>query len=496
MKIQVSVRSSASVMVKLTQQFSRLNKRYSWLSISLILLLAVILYAYKIDQRGLWIDEIISTIDAQKLGFNRGRLLYYILLRGWMWFGSNDTWLRSLAVIFALGSVFLTYKLGCYLFNSSTGSIAALMLTLSPLFINHAQEVRYYTMSVCLGLAGTLALAYALENPNKLSFRWWWVGMRWLAIITTPLNAALLFPDLLLIGIKFRQQRSKWLPFAIVFLLLIVLCIPSAISIVASSGAHKLNPPIPGIKEVLREVRILTAFSYPPPPPYLTKFLQVYIFSMLGLIGIALFAKKPSEKLFWVGTWTFLPVGIIFIFSHLFYSIWITRYLMLICPYFLILVAIGFLKSWQKWRGVAIGMGIIYVIAFGNGLVTYYTSAKRYMGASDHYRHIVEIINENDRPGDIIVWSILHKTSVPLEHYYRGSATIYNKQLISVKEPQRMDIENWLSSLPPIKSRLWLVYLGKEKQLLKEFLEEKFTVKTYQKSNYPSVLLIENRSID
>ena len=209
-------------MVKLTHKFSRINRLNSQIFISLILLLAVILYLYKLDQRGLWIDELISIRDAQKLGFNRGRLLYYILLRGWMWFGTSDGWLRSLAVIFALGSIFLTYKLGCYLFNKSTGLIAALMLTLSPLFINHAQEVRYYTMSVCLGLAGTLALAYALENPTKLSFRLWWVGMRWLAIITTPLNGALLFPDFLLVSLKFRQQRSRLLAFGIGFLLIVI----------------------------------------------------------------------------------------------------------------------------------------------------------------------------------------------------------------------------------------------------------------------------------
>ena len=478
-------------MVKLTQKFSRINRLNSWIYISLILLLAVILYLYKLDYRGLWIDELISTADAQKLNFNRGRLLYYILLRGWMWFGTNDAWLRSLAVIFALGSIFLTYQLGYYLCNRSTGLIAALMLTLSPLFINHAQEVRYYTMSVCLGIAGTLALAYALDKPTKLSFRLWWVGMRWLSIITTPLNGALLFADLLLIGIKFRQQRSKLLAFTLVFLLLIVLCIPVAISVVESSGAHKLNPPIPGLSEVLRQLRLFTAFSYPPPPPYLNKFLQVYIFILLGLLGLALLTEKRSEKLLWVATWTLLPLGIMFMFSHLFYSIWITRYLMLICPYLFILLAVGFIKSWRQWRGVAVGIGIIYFIAVGSGLVKYYTSAQRYMGASDHYRHIVEIINNNERPGDIIVWSIVHGTSLPLDHYYRGSETIYNKQLISATNSERLGVKNWLLTLPPIKSRMWLVYLGKENQLLREMLEENFAVTTYQTASYPPVFLVE-----
>ncbi len=488
-------------MLKLTQKFSQIYRVKSRFFISLILLLAVGLYLYKIDYRGLWIDELISLKDAEKLSFNRGRLLYYIFLRGWSWFGTNDSWLRSLAVIFAIGSVFLTYKLGSYLFNKSTGLIAALMLAISPLFINHAQEVRYYTMSDFLGLAGTLALAYALKNPTKLSFSLYWAGMRWLAIITTPLNGALLFPDLLLIGIKIRQQgdfsrqkRAKLLPFAIAFLLIIVLCIPVAISVVNSSGAHKLNPPIPELRAVLRELRILTAFSYPPPPPYMTRFLQIYIFSLLGLLGIAIFPKKHSEELIWITTWALLPVGIIFVFSHIFYSIWITRYLMMVLPYLLILLTIGFLRIWQQWRAIAIAIGIIYFIAVTTGLTTYYSSAKRYMGASDQYRHIIEIINNNDQPEDTIVWSYIHKTPIPLDHYYNGSATIYAKNLIEVRNPNKIDLENWLLSLPPIKSRLWLVYLGKDNQRLREILEENFRVKTYQKSDYPPVFLVEKLS--
>lgn len=482
------------VMLKLTQKFSQIYRVKSRLFISLILLLAVSFYLYKIDYRGLWIDELISLKDAEKLSFNRGRLLYYILLRGWSWFGTNDSWLRSLAVIFALGSIWLTYKLGCYLFNKSTGLIAALMLTISPLFINHAQEVRYYTMSVFLGLAGTLALAYALKNPNKFSFPFWWAGMRWLAIITTPLNGALLFPDLLLIGLNFRQKRAKLFPFTIAFLIIVIFCIPVAISVVNSSGAHKLNPPIPNLADVLRQLRILTAFSYPPPPPYMTRFLQIYIFILLGLLGIAIFQKKRSEELIWITTWALFPVGIIFVFSHIFYSIWITRYLILVLPYLLILLSIGFIKSWQQWRGITIGIGIMYFIAVITGLTTYYSSTKRYMGSSDQYRHIVEIINNNDQPDDTIVWSYIHKAPLPLDHYYDGSATIYSRKLISVNNANRVDLENWLLSLPPIKSRLWLVYLGKDNQRLRKILEENFRVQTYQKSDYPPVFLVEKQS--
>ncbi|PWZ67890.1 glycosyltransferase family 39 protein, partial [Staphylococcus pseudintermedius] len=88
-------------------------------------------------------DELFSIRDAKELRLNVNiRPLYYILLRVWMQFGTSDAWLRGLSVLFGLGSVFLTYQLGRRLAGEKTGLLAALLLALSPLFINHAQEVR------------------------------------------------------------------------------------------------------------------------------------------------------------------------------------------------------------------------------------------------------------------------------------------------------------------------------------------------------------------
>ncbi len=165
------------------------------LGIKFILFFAAILYFYKLNAKSLWIDELISIDDAQKFGldynFNRGRILYYMLLKLWMRVSEYDGWLRSLAVIFALISVYLIYRLGRDLFNHKIGLVAALLLTVSPVFINHAQEVRYYTLNTMLGLAGSLCLTYFLLNNFKKKWIWGWMIFRFLVIITTPINGAL-----------------------------------------------------------------------------------------------------------------------------------------------------------------------------------------------------------------------------------------------------------------------------------------------------------------
>jgi 4-amino-4-deoxy-L-arabinose transferase-like glycosyltransferase len=444
----------------------------------------------------LWIDEFISLIDAHKLPLNKGRFLYYPLLRAWIWLGGDgDAWLRGLSVLFALGSVFLLYQLGRFLLSKSIGLLAALMLSVSPLFVNHAQEVRYYTISTFLGIAGTLALAHALENPTPLAARLGWAVLRFLAILTTPLNGILLAPDCLLVALKFRQQRRLLFAFGKMVLLLLVFCLPVALSTIGSvtSGEHQLVGPIPGLRHLLRELRILTAFSYPPPSPYLPRLLQVYSLLLVGVLAIALFQKPRSEKILWVAAWGFLPLAMIFAYSHLWESVWITRYLMFAYPYLFILLAAGILKIWQRWRAVAVGVSAAYVLTVVSGLVYYYTVPGRYMGASGEiYRSITQTINTNQKPGDSIVWSIIHNTAMPLEHYYRGSAPIYVKE--PIQKFDRSNIESWLRSLPAIESRLWLVHL-KASPVVCDVVEEQFEVlETYDQFGQCSLFLVKPKS--
>ena len=410
-----------------------------------------------------------------------------------MTFSHSDAWLRGLSVIFAVGSVALLYELGRYLFNETTGLLAGLMLTLSPLFINHAQEVRYYTLGTFVTLAGTLFLAHALKQPDHWQSKVGWSIMRFLAIATVPFNGALLGADLLLIGTQFSKNKQKLLSFAKPFVGLIILCIPIAIDLLSTvtSGKHHLVGPTPGIKEVLREFRILTAYSYPPPPPYLTKFLHIYILLVLAVLVIAIIKKPRSQQTLWVAAWGFIPLTVIFVYSHLSNSIWITRYFMFVAPYLLLLMAVGFLKIWQQWRVMAIIAALVYGIVVSTGLSHYYSSQSRYTGArGDFYRGVAQVINEEEKPGDVIIWSIIHGTSKPLEHYHRGSASIITKEGVFQYKFDEANIKEWLNSLPNLESRMWVVYPNSSK-LFCQMLQEKYqNIKNYEKFGQCTVSLI------
>jgi mannosyltransferase len=460
---------------------------WNWVVLGLILMLAAALYFYRLDYRGLWIDELISIGDANDLGltnhFNRGRLLYYVLLRGWMTISRSDAWLRSLAALFGLASILLIHWLGRSLWNKQVGLIAAFLLTISPVFINHAQEVRFYTMSVCFGIAGTIALSSIFKTKTAKA-RWGWIILRFLAILSTPLNASLLIADWVLILTVFRKQRSLIFKLAQSFVCLCLLCIPVAISLYVDSSGHKPNPPVPSIAAAIRELRFLTAFPFPPQPPIETLFFQGFIFMLMGMIGVALITKPRSQSLSWIAVWLFIPAALFFLFSHLVDSIWITRYLLLICPYLLILLAVGFYKLWHHWRFVAIAVALIYLIANGYGLEQYYTRTHRYIGATVDYRSIVQPIVAQQQPGDIIVWSIHHnRPSLPLDHYYSGDAPIYFKELAPSGTAPKTEQDQWLQSLPTVRSRLWLVCkLDDDPQALMTALNSQFQIQQHDEN--------------
>lgn len=412
-----------------TQVASDATRAYwfrQWMPITLILLLAAVLYLYRLGTESLWIDELFSILDAKELKLNGVRPLYFIFLHFWMLFGTSDGWLRGLGVLFGLGSVFFTYQLGRRV-AGSTGIIAAFLLAVSPLFVNHAQEVRMYTLSTFLCLGGTLILTDVLERPNAALIGWW-AGLRLLAILTTPLNITLLLPDIVLFGWRFHQQRRVLLAFGKWLLLLGVLCLPTAFATVSatpefmSDWVAKL--PKPGVFHIISTLATFTGWEFDLPvgaiaPFYKQVYFKLYALILLCLLSVALLNKK-NPRLLWIAAWAFLPSAIIFSISRISSSIWVDCYLLFVCPYVLILLAAGFRQIWHWQRSVAIVLALVYALTAGAALTRYYIVQDR-----EDWRGVAQAIAFNEEPDDIIaVPANNSRPLLALSHYYHGSARL------------------------------------------------------------------------
>ncbi|NEN94534.1 MAG: hypothetical protein F6K50_03030 [Moorea sp. SIO3I7] len=463
-----------------TQSFlpplARVNSLQEWIPITLILLLAVTLYFYQLGTESLWIDELYSIHDAKAIPekLRLTRPLYFILLRLWMFFGESDVWLRGLSIPFGLGSVFLTYCLGRRLVGQRVGLIAALLVTLSPVFINHAQEVRMYSLSTFLGLVGTLALTHGLERMTTVSISCWLIA-RLLATLTTPLNCLLLLPDCLLLVWKFRKRYRVLLGVGAVLLVVGIVSLPWIFQVATASSAFfdgwTANNPKPTLVNVLSRLTIFTAYW---PLKSLQSsvsehFYKLYTIMLAGLLGFSLFNRQLKPHIFWLAAWGFLPTAVLFIMSWIFSPVWLPRYLLFIAPYLLILLAVGFSKIWHRARKLGIAIALMYFVAVGGGLEHYYTKVYRH-----DWRSVSQMITINEQPEDVIALHIGYpRPRLALNHYYQGSAPI-----------QVLDLEEWEQSLSPFPSRLWLVHNNNRNpdstEQLQNELRKRFQIQNHQ----------------
>lgn len=475
-----------------------------WLPITCVLMLATALCFYRIDGEGLWLDELTSIRDAQvlpaQIANNLVRPLYYILLMVWMKLGDGDIWLRSLSVLFALAAVFLVYRLGRRLLGEAEGLIGATLMSLSPLFLNHAQEVRMYALSVCMGLAGTFFLAKALtgkdsEDPSHLSLAGW-CGFRLLAILTVPLNVTLLLPDVLIYWLRFRQRRSALIRFGGWLALLILLWSPCVLSVLRETSpdstyaSHHPSREPPGLDDLVRTLKFWTVWPFSVQANAIAaSFYKFFTLLVAGVMGAALFQKHRSPQVLWIMAWFALPLVPILGFSHMSVPIWVSRYLLFVSPYLFLLLAAGISRLWRQWRVAAVAIALVYLIAVSGGLVRYYTVQDR-----PDYKFIVETIEQYEQPDDVVVWSLFVRRII-LNHYYDGSTEFYHNKTRGVKTDA--EISAWLDDFPEIiPNRLWLTLKVREDIYPKfeQHIASRYTIEeTFNYEQGSKVLLLTQR---
>ena len=471
----------------------RINPDATWVNlipIGLILLLGVGLRFYQLTTESVWMDEILSIQDAQEFQLTLPyiRPFYFLLLKLWMQLGESDAWLRSLSVLFSLGTIYLTYCLGSRIVNESTGLLAALLQSVSPLFINHAQEIRMYALVTFLSVAGTLALTYVLENPTSSGLIAW-TGTRTLLLLTNANNVLILIPDVLLLAWTFRKQR-QWLVTSGIGLLVISLFFfpvfwsltvggetqefmqkqvddyskPGIIQVIGMLTQFTVYWPLRSLlqsnqievsKSQLTDVHLLSQF-------FSFKTLSLLFYAgftaiLVGLLALALlnlFSRYSSQRLAWLACWAILPAVFTLWISYHKNSIWFPRYLLFIAPYFLILLAAGFVVIWNWRKPLAVGIAIAYSLAVAGGLFDYYTQLYR-----NDWQGAAQYVRLNQKPNDVIVsYSTPGFFELSFPRYYPEPHKVYllNHPGSEAKVTPAY-IEQELGSLLPIKSNLWLV---------------------------------------
>lgn len=215
---------------------SRLSNHRTKILFGLILLLAGILRIYKLDERCLFGDEVltlnlISGSNWQEVWHNvvyglQGDLpLYYVILHFWSQLSKDASWLRVFSTLMSLLSLLVTYKLCLYLFDRRVALLAIFLRAISPLRILYAQTVRYYSLNSFLNILSLYFFIKAVRSNARA--RWFlYVAARVASIYVNYSSLLFLFAEGTFIWLydrKYPSSSKRWL---VCVLIILVLCFP------------------------------------------------------------------------------------------------------------------------------------------------------------------------------------------------------------------------------------------------------------------------------
>src|SRR5215471_1633062 len=185
-----------------------------------IILLGIVVAAFivRMPRMGLSVanDEPVSIFGASRplwlvdrfvIGEASHPPAHYYLLHAWFAvFGAGIVRGRWLSVILGLAAVPILYLLGRYLFDRTTGLIAALLLSLAPQPVIYSQIVRPYSMHLFLSLCATYLFIIAIRESRE---KYWWGFVACAALTIYTLYYGLFVIGALTASLLWLRQRHR-----------------------------------------------------------------------------------------------------------------------------------------------------------------------------------------------------------------------------------------------------------------------------------------------
>jgi len=315
--------------------------------IALLGILAAFLRLLFIGKQSLWTDEAFSVWVAghplqtilQILKVDAHPPLFYSLLHGWMSFGRSEAFLRFPSALFGVLNCMLVYLLGKSLFNARLGLIASLFWACSFAALNQETQVRMYAFATTLSLAASLVFWFAWKRQSPAS--WLFYGV--LGAICLYIHYFTFF--ILSAHVVFLLLRRQWKPalFCLVFFgVTFSFCLPLFLTQMRAGGGS-LIPLTPPIEYAMNLAWLLLAYRFFDLPIYY--ILGTLLASALVFLAVWQSRKEKQDEIFFLMLLFLIPYAVPFLLSStLSLHLLAFRYLILLAPYYYLLVFIGLSK--------------------------------------------------------------------------------------------------------------------------------------------------------
>ena len=294
------------------------------------------------DEGPVWIIHQAHTFEPHPL-------LYYLGLAGWIELaGRSEFAMRFPSVFFGVILVPATIGLGRQLLGARAGLMAGVLITLAPYQIMEAQNARNYAMVVALGTVASLLFVRAMRHQQSQDWAGYTAAM--LLALNTHLNAALVLAAHLVHGLlrcvsartRSLQVDRRWVAANAVILIAFALWLSYAYP--ALSAYQGYFPERVGPLQVA--VRTLATFSLGQGAP---------VRQSLPFLGVAALGLGWTT---WRYRWSAVFLALAVFLPLLLVSAWFMvrpmfdeRYLIVLAPPFLLLVAAGLDAVWD-WSWV------------------------------------------------------------------------------------------------------------------------------------------------
>jgi len=351
------------------------DPRYvSFAALTLVIAVYVALRFWDLTASCLWFDEIFSIHAAEHswntlFSFVADDLihppLFYVLLKLWINAGAESLlWLRLFPVVFAIISL-LPFLFLCREFklNLSTQTLALFFLATNGSLIKYSQEVRMYSVLLCLSLFSMwLFVRYFAKGTNFVPL----VLINLLLIYTHYFGWLVIATEVVVILIF---QRIKWRRAVLMFAVLFVCFAPWAYAVRnAALGGSELGQNVgwiarPGLWAIyqfaldLIEPIYYQATSIEPASIYR---VSLPILLIIVIVLSLYFANRKQQddierqniKLLalFAGVPLLTALALSWILPH---SVWGTRHLIVVFPPFAILLAITISSIPSQWLKTA-----------------------------------------------------------------------------------------------------------------------------------------------
>ena len=251
-------------------------------------------------------------------------------------FGTNEVYIRGLAFLFFLGTVFFTYKIAAHLFNKKTAVLASLLIFLNPFFFIYAFEGRMYSI-MSFGVAGSMYFFLRRRWKLYVFFTLWALYSHHFAMFILFVQGIWFLHEFFFGEKLIAKKMFKY--FVIVGLGYLPWVYPLYLQISMVKGGFWLGKPNSGdlihlIFDYLAE-GIKSNITIPLIDVPIYKLALIFTFVTLLLRN---WMKNIKNTLFFL-SWFLIPIIVTYLISQKFTSVFYNRYLLYTIPAAMLLLA-------------------------------------------------------------------------------------------------------------------------------------------------------------